>query len=292
MKNYYDILGVNEKATSAEITRAFKELAKQHHPDRGGDKDRFQEISEAHDTLKNSQKRHDYDTMRKFGSRSTGGGGQHPFFNEDIFGDFFSGFQGGDMDFTSSFNFTRGPGGERIFRQTNTHPRGNRNVQVRMAISIKEAMMNSEKTINYKLPSGRDEFATVKIPAGVQHGVTFKFSGMGDDSIRNMPRGDLMVVMSVLDSDGYTRKGNDLYTDKTIDCFQAVRGHEFNLRTLEDKIIKVKVPAGTQPGTLLTLKGQGMPVHRTLNIRGNLYVKIHILIPQLSAADLKKIKDL
>lgn len=290
MKNYYDILGVDEKATSAEITKAFKDLAKQHHPDRGGDKDRFQEISEAHDTLKNSQKRHDYDTMRKFGSRSTGGGGEHPFFNEDIFGDFFSGFGGDNNGFR--FNFTGRDGDERIFRNVRQQPRGNRNVQVRMAISIKEAMMNNEKTINYKLPSGRDEFATVKIPAGVQHGVTFKFAGMGDDSIRNMPRGDLMVVMSVLDSDGYTRKGNDLYTDKTIDCFQAVRGHEFNLRTLEDKIIKVKVPAGTQPGTLLTLKGQGMPVHRTLNIRGNLYVKIHILIPQLSAQDLKKIKDL
>ena len=161
-----------------------------------------------------------------------------------------------------------------------------------MAVSIKEAMRNNEKTINYKLPSGRDEFATVKIPAGVQHGVTFKFSGMGDDSIRNVPRGDLMVVMSVLDSDGYTRKGNDLYTDKTIDCFQAVRGHEFNLKTLEDKIIKVKVPAGTQPNTLLQVQGQGMPVHKTIGIRGNLYVKIHILIPQLSASDLKKIKDL
>ena len=287
MKNYYDILGVDEKATSADITRAFKELAKQHHPDRGGDKDRFQEISEAHDTLKNSQKRHDYDTMRKFGSTRQGGG-EHPFFNEDIFGDFFSGF--GNEGFT--FNFTGRNGDERIFRNVRNQPRGNRNVQVRMAISIKEAMMNSEKTINYKLPSGREEFATVKIPAGVQHGVTFKFSGMGDDSIRNMPRGDLMVVMSVLDSDGYTRKVNDLYTDKTIDCFQAVRGHEFNLKTLDDKIIKVKVPAGTQPGTLLTLKGLGMPVHKTLNIRGNLYVKIHILIPQLSAADLKKIKDL
>jgi DnaJ-class molecular chaperone len=287
MKNYYDILGVDEKATSAEITRAFKELAKQHHPDRGGDKDRFQEISEAHDTLKNSQKRHDYDTMRKFGGPRQGGG-EHPFFNEDIFGDFFSGF--GNEGFT--FNFTGRNGDERIFRNVRQQPRGNRNVQVRMAISIKEAMMNNEKTINYKLPSGREEFATVKIPAGVQHGVTFKFSGMGDDSIRNMPRGDLMVVMSVLDSDGYTRKVNDLYTDKTIDCFQAVRGHEFNLKTLDDKIIKVKVPAGTQPGTLLTLKGLGMPVHKTLNIRGNLYVKIHILIPQLSAADLKKIKDL
>lgn len=289
MKNYYDVLGVDEKATSAEITKAFKDLAKKHHPDRGGDEAKFKEINEAHDTLKSSQKRHDYDTMRKFGSTSTGG--QHPFFNEDIFGDFFSGFGGGDMDFGGSFNFTRGPGGERIFRQ-NRQPRGNRNVQVRMAVSIKEAMNHNEKTINYKLPSGREEFATVKIPAGVQHGVTFKFQGMGDDSIKNMPRGDLMVVMSVLDSDGYTRKGNDLYTDKTIDCFQAVRGHEFNLKTLEDKIIKVKVPAGTQPGTMLTLKGQGMPVHKTIGIRGNLYVKVHVLIPQLSAADLKKIKDL
>jgi len=288
MKNYYDILGVNEKATSAEITKAFKELAKQHHPDRGGDKDKFQEINEAHDTLKSSQKRHDYDTMRKFGGQRPGGG-EHPFFNEDIFGDFFSGF--GDTG-GFKFNFTGRQGDERIFRNVRQQPRGNRNVQVRMAISIKEAMRNNEKTINYKLPSGREEFATVKIPAGVQHGVTFKFSNMGDDSIRNIPRGDLMVVMSVLDSDGYTRKGNDLYTDKTIDCFKAVRGYEFNLKTLEDKVVKVKVPAGTQPGTLLTLKGLGMPVHKTLNIRGNLYIKIHVLIPQLSAHDLKKIKDL
>src|SRR5210317_888840 len=289
MKNYYDVLGVNEQSTSAEITKAFKDLAKKHHPDRGGDKDKFQEINEAHDTLKNSQKRHDYDTMRKFGS-SRQGGGEHPFFNEDIFGDFFSGFGADNGGFR--FNFTGRDGDERIFRNVRNQPRGNRNVQVRMAISIKEAMMNNEKTISYKLPSGREEFATVKIPAGVQHGVTFKFSGMGDDSIRNMPRGDLMVVMSVLDSDGFTRKGNDLFTDKTIDCFQAVRGHEFNLKTLEDKIIKVKVPSGTQPGTLLAVKGQGMPVHKTIGIRGNLYVKIHVLIPQLSAADLKKIKDL
>ena len=287
MKNYYDILGVSEDASSDQIKKAFKEIAKKEHPDRGGDEARFKEANEAYDTLKNSQKRHDYDTMRKFGG--TQGGGQHPFFNEDIFGDFFSGFGNGDMDFGGRFNFTQGPGRTRTFR---TQQRGNRNVQVRMAISIKEAMMHNEKTINYKLPSGREEFATVKIPAGVQHGVTFKFAGMGDDSIRNQPRGDLMVVMSVLDSDGYTRKGNDLYTDKTIDCFQAIRGSEFNLKTLDDAIIKVKVPSGTQPGTVLSVKGRGMPVHKTLNIRGNLYVKIHILIPQLSAQDLKKIKDL
>jgi len=286
MKDYYDILGVSEQATNEQIKKAFKDIAKKEHPDRGGNEARFKEANEAYDTLKSSQKRHDYDTMRKFGG-SQQGGGQHPFFNEEIFGDFFSGFGGGDMDFNSRFNFTQ-PGG-RSFRSSN---RGNRNVQVRMALSIKEVMTENEKTINYKLPSGRDEYATVKIPAGVQHGVTFKFDGLGDDSIKNMPRGDLMVIMSVLDSDGYTRKGNDLYTDKTIDCFQAVRGSDFNLRTLDNNIIKVKVPSGTQHGTLLSVKGRGMPVHKTLNIRGNLYVKIHILIPQLSAADLKKIKDL
>ena len=285
MKNYYDILGVSEDASNEQIKRAFKDIAKKEHPDRGGDEARFKEANEAYDTLKSTQKRHEYDQLRKFGG---GHGGQHPFFNEDIFGDFFSGF-GGDTDFNTRFSFTQGPGRTRTFR---SQPRGNRNVQVRMAISIKEAMQNNEKTINYKLPSGRDEFATVKIPAGVQYGVTFKFSGMGDDSIKNVDRGDLMVVMSVLDSDGYTRKGNDLFTEKTIDCFQAVRGHEFNLQTLEDKVIKVKVPAGTQPGTLLSIKGQGMPVHKTLNIRGNMYVKIHVLIPQLSSQDLKKIKDL
>ena len=288
MKNYYDILGVNEQSTSAEITKAFKDLAKQHHPDRGGTQEKFQEINEAHDTLKSSQKRHDYDSMRKFGGGT--GGAQHPFFNEDIFGDIFSGFgQGGDMDFNGRFNFTGRNGDERIFRNVR---QGNRSVNVRMAISIKEAMTSDEKTINYKLPSGRDEFATVKIPAGVQHGVTFKYAGMGDDSIKNMPRGDLMVQMSVLDSDGYTRKGNDLYTDKTIDCFQAVRGHKIQLKTLEDSVITVNVPSGTQPGTLLMVRSKGMPIHKTIGIRGNLYVKIHVLIPQLSAADLKKIKDL
>jgi curved DNA-binding protein len=288
MKNYYDILGVNEQSTSAEITKAFKDLAKKHHPDRGGTQEKFQEINEAHDTLKSSQKRHDYDSMRKFGGGT--GGAQHPFFNEDIFGDIFSGFgQGGDMDFNGRFNFTGRNGDERIFRNVK---QGNRSVNVRMAISIKEAMTSDEKTISYKLPSGREEFATVKIPAGVQHGVTFKYAGMGDDSIKNVPRGDLMVQMSVLDSDGYTRKGNDLYTDKTIDCFQAVRGHRIQLKTLEDSVITVNVPSGTQPGTLLMVRGKGMPIHKTTGIRGNLYVKIHVLIPQLSATDLKKIKDL
>ena len=281
MKNYYDKLGVSEDASNDQIKNAFKNIAKKEHPARGGNEVKFKEANEAYDTLKDTKKRHEYDTLRKYGQSMGGQGGNFhftssDFFDEDIFQDFFSGFGGPTVR-------------TRTFR---SRQRANKSISVRMSISIKEAMNNNEKTISYKLPSGSEEFATVKIPAGVQNGVTFKYKGMGDNSIRQMPRGDLLVQMSVLDSDGYTRNENDLYTNKTIDCFQAIRGCEIQLKTLTNSIIKVQVPAGTQPGTLIACKGQGMPIHKTLNIRGNLYVKIMVLIPQLSPDDLKKIKNL
>ena len=280
MKNYYDMLGVAEDASNDQIKKAFKNIAKKEHPDRGGNEKRFKEANEAYDTLKDTKKRHEYDTVRKYGQSMGGQGGNFHFTSEDFFGDnifenFFSGFGGPNVRTT--------------FRQ---RQRANKSVNVRMAISIKEAMNSMEKTINYRLPSGKEEYATVKIPAGVQHGITFKYKGMGDDSIKRVPRGDLLVQMSVLDTDNYTRQVNDLYTDKTISCFDAIRGCVIQLKTLTNSTINVKVPAGTQPGTLIACKGQGMPVHKTLNIRGNLYVKINIVIPELSNNDLKKIKDL
>ena len=109
MKNYYEVLGVDEKATSAEITKAFKDLAKKHHPDRGGDEAKFKEINEAHDTLKSSQKRHDYDTMRKFGRPGMTGAGEHPFFNEDIFGNIIYGAGPGVVFDVISGNISKYP---------------------------------------------------------------------------------------------------------------------------------------------------------------------------------------
>ena len=279
MKNYYDILGVSEDASSEQIKKAFKDIAKKEHPDRGGDEARFKEANEAYDTLKDAKKRQEYDTVRKYGQPGTGGNFSFrsgDFFGEDIFEEFFSGFGNPNIR-TRSFR---------------SRPQRNKSVNVRMAVSLKEVMNNIEKTISYKLPSGKEEFATVKIPAGVQNGITFKYKGMGDDSIRNVPRGDLLVQMSVLDCDGFTRDGNDLHTTKTISCFDAIRGCEIEVKELTDKIIKVKVPAGTQPNTMLAVKGKGMPVHKTLNIRGNLLVRIMVLVPQLSKEDLEKIKDL
>ena len=183
MNDYYKTLGVSEDASNDQIKKAFKKIAKKEHPDRGGNEKVFKEANEAYDTLKDTKKRHEYDSLRKYGGSGQGQGfnfrGNHPFFNDDIFEDFFSGFEFGN----------RNPHVRtRTFRN---RQRGNSSVNVRMAVSIKEAMNSQEKTISYKLPSGLEEFATVKIPAGVQHGVTFKYRGMGDNSIKNMPRGDL-----------------------------------------------------------------------------------------------------
>ena len=279
MKNFYDTLGVAETASEKEIKNAFKALAKKYHPDQGGDENKFKEINEAYDTLKNSEKRQEYDAMRRYGTRGSGLNQQgNDFFSEDIFQDFFSGF-----------GFGPGRGQTRVYR---TRPRTNQSVNIRITLSIKEVYLATEKTISIRLPSGRDEIVHLKIPAGVQNGAVFKYKGLGDDTDKNLERGDLLCTVSVLDSDGYTRKGNDLYTDKTISCFDAIRGTEFKIRTLDERILSVKVSAGTQPNATIVLKGQGMPIHDTLNIKGNMYIKINVLIPELSATDLERIKDL
>jgi len=107
-----------------------------------------------------------------------------------------------------------------------------------------------------------------------------------------VPRGNLLVRVNILDSDGYTRKGNDLWTDRSITAFEAMRGCEFTIQDLTDTKVKVRVPAGTQPNSVLQLKDKGMPVHENLNIRGNMYIRIHVTIPKLNEAQLKKIEDL
>ena len=284
MKNYYDTLGVSETATDNEIKTAFRKLAAQHHPDKGGNETKFKEINEAYDTLKSTQKRQEYDTMRKYGERAHGSGEGFSFnmndmFSEDVFQDFFSGF---------GFN-PRGRSSTRVYRN---RPRANQSINIRISLSIKEVYHACEKTISVRLPSGRDEIVNLKIPAGVQNGVTFKYRGLGDDTDSNLERGDLLVNVQVLDSDGFTRKGNDLWTDRTITAFEAMRGTEFDIRLLDDSVKRVKVPAGTQPNAVLNLKGLGMPVHDTLNIKGNVYIRINVTIPKLSKDELKKIQDL
>ena len=282
MKDYYKTLGINQDASNDDVKRAFKKIAKEQHPDRGGNEAIFKEANEAYDTLKDTGKRQEYDAMRRFGS-NMGGRGKNFKFTTGGFDEFFGG------DFFEEFMSGVGTPRRSRFRQ---RVRQNRDVRLSLSLSIKEIMRHSERTLSFRLPSGRDEIVQVKIPAGVQNGVTFRYSGMGDDADNNVPRGNLLIKVNVLDSDGFTRKGSDLHTDKTINAFQAMRGVDIVIKDLEDRIVKVKVPAGTQPGSVLSLQNKGMPVHESLKIRGNMYVKIHVTIPKLNQTQLNKIKDL
>ena len=285
MKDYYKILGVSEDASADEIKKAFRKHAVKHHPDRGGDEKKFKEANEAYDTLKNPNKKQEYDTMRRFGSNMGGQGSGFKFssgnFNEFFGGDFFE-------EFMSGVN----PRGRQTQTRYRQRSRANKDVSIRITMSIKEIMSSIKRTLSVKLPSGREEIVDVKFGAGIQNGVVLKYAGLGDDADSNLPRGNLLIRVTILDSDGYTRKGNDLWTDRTIDAFQAMRGTEFTVRDLQDNIVKVKVPAGTQPGSVLQLKSKGMPVHESLSIRGNMFIKIHITIPKLNETQLNKIKDL
>ena len=285
MKDYYSILGVSEDASADEIKKAFRKHAVKHHPDRGGDEKKFKEANEAYDTLKNPNKKQEYDTMRRFGSNMGGQGSGFKFssgnFNEFFGGDFFE-------EFMSGVN----PRGRQTQTRYRQRSRANKDVSIRITMSIKEIMSSIKRTLSVKLPSGREEIVDVKFGAGIQNGVVLKYAGLGYEADSNLPRGNLLIRVTILDSDGYTRKGNDLWTDRTIDAFQAMRGTEFTVRDLQDNIVKVKVPAGTQPGSVLQLKSKGMPVHESLSIRGNMFIKIHITIPKLNETQLNKIKDL
>ena len=283
MKDYYKILGVSENASDSDIKKAFRKLAVKYHPDRGGDENKFKEANEAYDTLKDSKKKQEYDTMRKFGANF---GGQGQGFNfQGNFNDFF----GGDFfeEFMTGFDGNRQP-----FRRQYRRKMKNKDVSIRLSMSIKEVMQSVDRTLSINLPSARQEIINLKIGAGAQNGTIFKYPGLGDDSIKNIPRGDLLVRLTVLDSDGFTRRNNDLYTDKHISVFDAMRGCDIEIRDLENNTVRIRVPAGTQPNSVLRVKDKGMPVHESISIRGNMYVKIHIKIPKLTAEQLNKIKDL
>ena len=283
MKNYYSTLGVNESASDEEIKKAFRKLAATHHPDKGGDDSKFKEINEAYDNLKTPKKRQEYDTLRKYGSGFGKTGDNFSFnmndmFSEDVFEDFFSGF---------SFN---NPGGRtRVYRR---NPRTNKSVNIKLALSLKEIMQMQERVVSVKLPSGREEIVNIKLPIGCRNNSVFKYKGLGDDTHNNLPRGDLMVNVSVLDSDGFVRNDNDIITERSITCFEAIRGTDIDIKLLDDSVKRVHVPAGTQPGTILQLKSLGLPMPERPTIRGNVLIKIHVTIPRLNERQIEQIKGL
>jgi DnaJ-class molecular chaperone len=263
--DYYAILGLKRNASDAEIKKAYRSLAMKHHPDRGGDEKQFKEISQAYDFLSDPEKKQIID-LGGDPNAQPGGFNQGPFefhFNtgniNDMFGNF--GFGG----------FGRQP------------QRRNQSLSVNVEISLEDVLNGKDFTAEVSIP-GRAKMINIQIPPGIEHGQQIRYEGMGDHSITNLKPGDLLVNVFVKEHGVFKREHTSLIIEKTLDVWDAVLGTDLEILTLDKKTLTITVPPGTQPDTVLSCRGEGLPNMRTRQ-RGNLLIKIKVVVPRLLNSD-------
>lgn len=239
MIDYYQILGVSENASPDEIKKAYRSLANKHHPDKGGDQAKFKDISVAYDNLSDPQKKAEYDNQRMYG------GTQHHFNTASGFHDFF----GGGFD-----PFGRGsPFGDIFGRQM----RRNRDLNIHCQISLLDSFQGKQLEASYQLPGGAPQTVVINVPAGVVDGDTIRYTGLGDDAIPQMPRGNLNVTILVQPDPNFSRVNDDLYTSVEITPIEAMIGCKKTVTTITGNKLELEIRAGVDHGTEYASNGNG-----------------------------------
>ena len=287
-KDYYKILEVSKPASPEEIKKAYRKLAFKYHPDRNkGDQSaeaKFKEISEAYAVLSDPEKKKQYDM---FGAE----GFQSKFTQEDIFRGFdlgsifkefgFGGGGRGQGSFHDIFggrggsgqNFSHGGG----FQGQNRAAKG-QDLIYELPMTLEELCETTSKIIAYQV-AGRQEKVSVKVPAGIAEGKKLRLRGKGQAGMYGGPPGDLFIMIKVLDHPVFRRENADLHLKQQIKFSEAVLGAEIEVPTIDQKLLKLKVPPGTQENAKFRLKGYGLP-GRNGNKRGDAFVKIGIAVPK------------
>ena len=327
-KDYYSILGISKNATQDEIKKAYRQLAREHHPDvaKGSNKTaaekRFKEVGEAYSVLSDSQKRKMYDQYGTADPRGFGGAG--PFGGGA--GGPFGGFggpgsaranSGGQWGEPFTYTYSTGGGNEggaganpfgdididpfEIFNTffgggfARSAPRKGRSLRYEMSLTFSEAVHGTEKEVS--IESGK---TTLKVPAGVKEGMEIKFAGKGMPGPTNTPPGDLYIIFRVaLPKQFKWVPGGHLATAIEIDFAQAVLGDEIEVPVVDVTgktsntavgTAKLKIPTGTQHGTQFRLRGKGMPL---VNDRGygDVYAQVFINIPKRLNKKQKKLLE-
>ncbi len=295
--DYYKVLGVDKKADQEDIKKAYRKLALKYHPDRNPDnheaEEKFKKISEAYAVLSDQEKRKQYDS---FGSDQF----SQRYSHEDIFRDFDinqilrdMGF-GGDSGTNRTFRGTGGKRGNYSFRSGDSFgdlfgqggqkyyqpPHRGEDLQYNLNITLEESVYGTEKKLSLKR-DGRVDEINVKIPAGISTGKKLRLVGKGNAGLEGGPTGDLYLNINVTPHPIFARDGNDIYIDKAIPFTQAVLGTSIDVPTLDGTIKRIKIPAGTQNGTKIRMKGYGAPgMKGSGSAKGDQYVKITIDVPR------------
>ncbi|HVW72064.1 MAG TPA: J domain-containing protein [Rhizomicrobium sp.] len=303
MKDPYEVLGVAKTASEAEIKKAFRTLAKKHHPDKHAGDDaaqkRFQEISGAYDILGDKEKRAQYDAgaigpdgnPRGFDPRAGGFRQGHPF------GSGYGGFGGGGGPGAREFHFsfddgaTGGAAGfEDIFADLmGGRARGGRQSRqargedftAAVTVSFEEAATGGTRRV--VLQNG--EQIDVKIPLGVKDGQTIRVKGRGGAGRGGGANGDILLTISVAPHPSMTRDGNDIRMDLPVTLKEAVLGGKVPVPTLTGTV-SLSVPPNSNTGTILRLKGKGIAAHGG-SAAGDLYVRLEVSLPDHPDAALR-----
>jgi len=281
MNNFYETLNLNESATAEDIKRAYRKMAMDAHPDRGGDPERFKNISAAYETLSDPNKRQEYDFQRS--------AGHNPF----------GGFPGNAQH--QHFNFSFGPGGvniDELFSQFHGgSPFGrrqakNRDIQIAVQVDLKSTLNSHSKVINIQTPHGT-ETHQINIPRGIENGSTIKFANQGDHSDPSIPRGDLYVVIQFAHHPDFQLLPNySLMTKIKISAFDAILGTKKTIRSVSGSEVELTVPPATAPSTVFKIRGHGLYVPGTAT-RADLMVQTEVVIPKITdTVILAKLKEI
>jgi DnaJ-class molecular chaperone len=246
MTDHYATLGVSKTATADEIKQAFRRLASQHHPDKGGDTQKFQAIQQAYATLGDDQKRAEYDNPRpQFGGFHGHPGGVNI---NDIFGQMFG----------------------QQFGQQHQHPRRS-HVRMTLWITLLDVATGGKRTVSLGTQSGVSA-VEIDIPLGINDGDNVQYEGIG-------PGGsDLVVQFRISPDPKWTRQDLNLIMEIKMDIWNLILGGELTIDTIIGKTLSAQIPARTQPGTSLRLRSQGL---RDRHGRiGDIMVRVQAQIPE------------
>lgn len=291
-KDFYKILGVSKDASDVDIKKAYRKLARQHHPDQNqgdaGSERMFKDVSEAYSVLSDAEERQQYDAIRAMGGGArfsaggpgAGAGGGAGF--EDIFGNLFgqgagprqrTGFSNSNLPPEFADLFGGGGMGGSTFPGGFQQPRPQKGADRTATTSISFAGAINGTTIGLREPSG--EQIDVRIPAGIRDGQKVRVKGKGQPG--QAGPGDLMVAVSVKDHPLFKRDGDTIRITVPVTFPEAALGAEIEVPTLSGELVRMRIPAGTPSGRTLRLKGRGV---KTSKATGDLLVTVEVVVPQ------------
>ncbi len=283
-KDYYKILGVDADADDKAIKAAYRRLARKYHPDVSAEENaehQFKEVSEAYEVLKDKDKRAEYDMLRQHGG--AGGFEPPPGWQPGGFQSDPGDFQGGFSDFFEQVFGQSGHGSRQGYSRRQFVHRGE-DIELVMAIFLEDSLKGESQTISYEVPSFNEQgrlvrqkrTLKVKIPAGVIEGERIRLKGQGAPGIGDAPDGDLYLQIKFAPHPLYVVEGSSLTITVPVAPWEAALGCKMQVPTL-DGVVSVTVPANSQNGKRMRLKGKGLGKGSQ---RGDLYVVLRIVMPE------------